>query len=469
MSPGETTPGILQTEYASRRAALASLLPANSLALFPATPAAYMGHDVPYSPHHQDTDLFYLCGLQEQTSLLACAKPSADSASVRWHLFVRPSSKTEELWDGARAGVDGAQSFFLPEGAAHALDQAPNVLMSELRDGGLGQLFYDASANRDIDARLRPTLLGAAKLTGQAQPPRRLVHALRLRKSAAEIQLMRKAGDVGALAMNATMAGSLRASAAGMTEHVLAAQFEFESKFAGAERLAYPCVVAGGANAVTLHYMHNNAPLRHGEMVLMDAGASVHGYCSDITRTWPLSGRYSAAQKDLYEAVLDVNERIIAAVTSERQRGSQPGVSINALHRQSQRWTYENLVDLGIIRHDDPHAGEKFRTYYPHAIGHWLGLDVHDTPSVDSGTPLEGGMVITVEPGLYIPADDERVSPHFRGLGVRIEDDVLIAADSSAPAEVLTRAVPKTVAEVETWLAAAAAESLERPAAEEVA
>ena len=132
-------------------------------------------------------------------------------------------------------------------------------------------------------------------------------------------------------------------------------------------------------------------------------------------------------------------------------------------------WTHDHLVRLGILSAYDPQSLRKCQTYYPHAIGHWLGLDVHDTPGVDSGTPLEGGMVITVEPGLYIPADDERVSPHFRGLGVRIEDDVLIAADSSAPAEVLTRAVPKTVAEVETWLAAAAAESLERPAAEEVA
>lgn len=442
-------PGISAGEFRQRRERLAAALPDGALALFPATPVSYMSHDVPYHPHHQDTDMLWLCGLQEHTSLLACVKPSGGPA--RWHLFVRPSCPREELWDGARAGVEGAQSFFLPEGAAHAFETAPRVLLSELSGGSLTSLWYTPSSNREIDARLKPTLQSAdARALGGGRSARQLVHALRLRKSAAEVALMRTAGAVGAAAMSATMTTSVHAAASGMTEGALAATFEFESKLRGAERLAYPCVVAGGANAVTLHYMHNNAPLRPGEMLLMDAGASVHGYCSDVTRTWPLSGTYSDAQRALYAAVLDVNERVIAAISHERTRNS---LTLNALHRMSLLWTLEHLIDLGIVHRKEPHAAARCQRYYPHAIGHWLGLDVHDTPSVDSNVPLEPGMVVTVEPGLYIPDDDELAPAHFRGLGVRIEDDVLIPSRGDEPAEVLTAAVPKRVDQVEALLA----------------
>ena len=451
MSPGEVTPGIQAGEYEARRQRLAAALPSGSLALFPATPQAYMSHDVPYFPHHQDTDLLYLCGLQEHTSLLACVKP-ASSSTARWHLFVRPSDPREELWDGARAGVDGAQAFFLPEGATHAINDAPKVLASELGGGELSSLFYDSSTNKDLDGRLRPTLISpAGTKLGGAQPVRQLVHSLRLHKSAAEIALMRRAGTVGAQAMRATMQSSTHAAARGMAESALSATFEFECRaVGGAERLAYPCVVAGGANAVTLHYMHNNALLRPGEMLLMDAGASVHGYCSDVTRTWPLGGVFSPAQRALYDAVLDVNERVIEAASSQRV-----STSLNSLHRLSLTWTFEHLVDLGIVRRDDPRAAARVQRYYPHAIGHWLGLDVHDTPSIDSGVQFDAGMVITVEPGMYIPADDHEAPEHFRGLGVRIEDDVLLPATRGAPAEVLTAAAPKRADEIEAMLAAA--------------
>lgn len=407
-----------------------------------------MAHDVAYSPHHQDTDLLYLCGLQEPQSLLACIKPPG--AAARWHLFVRPSCPNEELWDGARAGVSGARDFFLPEGDAHAIDDAARTLQLELGGGNLRSLLYDRHTNKEMDAKLRPTLLSAdgTKLGG-AQSPRRLVHSLRVRKSAAEISLMRRAGTVGAEAMANTMAASVHAATRGMTEASLAATFEFECKASGgAERLAYPCVVAGGASAVTLHYMHNNQPLVPGEMLLMDAGASLHGYCSDVTRTWPLGGTYSPAQRALYDAVLDVNERVIDAIASAHEKPT----SLNALHRQSLLWTFEHLVDLGIVRRDDPHAAKRCQKYYPHAIGHWLGLDVHDTPAIDSSTRLEPGMVVTVEPGIYIPPDDLDAPEHFRGIGIRIEDDVLVS-EGAAGAEVLSAAAPKRADDVEAWLA----------------
>jgi Xaa-Pro aminopeptidase len=452
MAKGEVTPGIGAIEYEERRARLAESLPAGSMALFPSAARGFMSHDVPYAPYYQDTDLFYLCGLQEYSSLLACVKPTADAAAARWHLFVRPSSKAEEVWDGPRAGVAGAQHFFLREGAAHRIDDVARVLASELgTDGSAGgrirSLYYSPRTNPEIDKRVRPALMDGKNGLG-AQPAHRLVHALRLRKSAAEIALMRRSGDVGAGAMAATMRDSPRATTAGYTELALAAQFEFEAKLEGAERLAYPCVVAGGVNAVTLHYMHNNAPLNRADMLLMDAGSSLHGYCSDVTRTWPLSGRYSDAQRALYEAVLDVNERVIEACVADGT------TTMNGLHRLSLQWTLEHLMSLGIASRTDPQLGSRVQRYFPHAIGHWLGLDVHDTPSMESSVPLEPGMVVTVEPGLYIPADDMSVPAEFRGIGIRIEDDVLVSAEAR-PAEVLTQSAPKRVADVEALLSSA--------------
>lgn len=312
MASGELTPGIAADEYARRRERLANSLPPGSLALFPSSPLAYMAHDVPF-PYHQDTDLLYLCGLLEPSSLLACVKPA--DASARWHLFVRPTCANTAMWDGPRAGVEGAQRYFVPDGAAHALDDAPRVLHGALWGGGsesISTLYYAPKANPAIDTLLRPVLRDApttSQLTPQPATP--LVQRLRVIKSPAEVSLLQRSANLCADAMNATMKASTAAAAGNLTEVALAAHFEFECRLAGAERLAYPCVVAGGVNAVTLHYMHNNALLSADQMVLMDAGASLHGYASDLTRTWPLDGRFSAEQRLLYEAVLDVNERII--------------------------------------------------------------------------------------------------------------------------------------------------------------
>jgi len=317
------------------------------------------------------------------------------------------------------------------------------------------QLLYSPRANPPIDALLRPMLDGAsppalanpnnAEPKLATTPPDRFVQPLRLRKSAAEVALMRRSAIVCADAMNDTIRASAGAAARGLSEGVLAATFEFGVRLGGAERLAYPCVVAGGANAVTLHYMHNDAVLRPNEMLLMDAGASLHGYCSDLTRTWPLGGRYSAAQRALYEAVLDVNERIIDACVADGK------TSLNSLHRLSLQWTYEHLVSMGLLNRNDRQSYARCQRYYPHAIGHWLGLDVHDTPAVTSSTVLEPGMVVTVEPGLYFPVDDPQLPDWCKGIGIRIEDDVLVCADG-APPEVLTARAPKRPDEVEALM-----------------
>jgi len=265
--------------------------------------------------------------------------------------------------------------------------------------------------------------------------------------AAAEAELMRRSAALCADAMVGTIQASTRAAERGLSEAVLAATFEFNIRMHGAERLAYPCVVAGGANAVTLHYMFNDAVLRPAEMLLMDAGASLHGYCSDLTRTWPLGGRYSAAQRALYEAVLDVNRYVISQCVADGT------TSLNSLHRLSVHRTYENLVALGLLDPRDRTSYARCQRYYPHAIGHWLGLEVHDTPAVTSSTPLEAGMVVTVEPGLYFPTDDPLLPDWCKGIGIRIEDDVLIHPAGQLP-EVLTAAAPKEVDEVEALMQA---------------
>lgn len=454
VAQGELTPGISAAEYAGRRSALAAALPDGVLALFPSAALAYMAHDVPF-PFHQSADFHYLCGVAEPSSLLACVKGTG--GRTRWHLFVRPSDPAVEAWDGPRAGVDGAAEIFLPEGDAHAISAAGAVLVRELDACGAGgRLLHDAPPNAPLPPMLGPLLEAARQRGFGIGSAAHHVHPLRVRKSAGEAALMRRSARLAAAAFRRVMEGSIGATRRGATEAALASAFEHGVRIGGAERLAYPCVVAGGPNAVALHYMFNNSQLRSGELLLMDAGCSLHGYASDITRTWPLGGRFSAAQRDLYEAVLDVNRRCIAAARADGT------TCLSGLHRQSVRWTYENLVALGIVRSGEPGAEGRVQRYYPHAIGHWLGIDVHDTPSVNAGTPLEPSMALTIEPGLYFGEDDERVPAHFRGIGIRIEDDLLLAADGTA--EVLTSDAPKDVEAVERLLADGVSRATEQAA-----
>ena len=444
MAEGEVTPGIAASEYAERRAALAALLPDRSVALFACAPLSYMSHDVPF-PFHQDVDLLYLCGFQEHASLLACVKPGP-SAAPRWHLFVKPTCPNKALWDGPTAGVDGARRHFLPDGEAHDVARVGDVLRRELRVDDQAAVFYEAGGDPALHQALQPLLSTCAARGAAPRSPRPLVQSLRLKKSPAEQELMRRAARLSTRSFGAVMHGSQHAARRGLSEAAVAAHFEFECRLNGAERLAYPSVVAGGENATVLHYMHNDAALEPDTMLLMDAGASLHGYASDITRTWPLSGRFSAAQRDLYEAVLDVNQRVIAACRADG------ATSLNSLHRYSVQCTFDNLVALGVLRRDDPHALARCQRWYPHAIGHWLGLDVHDTPAVSSNVPLEPAMVVTVEPGLYFGVDDADAPAWCRGIGIRIEDDVLVAPPGEA-AEVLSRDVPKEPGEVERLMA----------------
>lgn len=394
VGPGEVTPGVTRAEYTQRRAVLAATLPVGSVAIFPSAPRAYISHDVLHT-YAQSPDLHYLCGFLEPNCLLACSKPWVGSAGAldgdaTWHLFVEPTDPAQALWDGPRAGVAGARQHILSDGQVHPIRTAPRVLRdmvdaavagaapSASVGGPLGAnrslacLLFDSAVNPTITKSLSPLLEASAqKLQVMRASP--FVERLRLRKSASEISLMRHAAQAAAEAFVVTMEESAAAAARGdQLEGLLAARFEFETKRRGCGRLAYPCVVASGANAVFLHYMHNNARLTPGDLVLMDAGGSYFGYSADITRTWPLSGSFTPAQRDIYEAVLGVNEAVIRAVRADG------ATSLQSLHQLSIRLMHEALVSLGILK---PAELQRVSRYYPHAIGHYLGLDVHDTPN----------------------------------------------------------------------------------------
>jgi len=384
VSPGEVTPGVTRAEYALRRAMLASTIPVGSVALFPSAPLSYISHDVAHT-FHQSPDLSYLCGFQEANCLLACSRPVVGApgsapGDAYWHLFVTPCDPAQAIWDGPRAGVSGAREHILDDGEVHPIGSALRVLL-EIVDAsfcarGLAPsppcLLFDSGLNPAITKSLSPLLEKSAQNL-RVRPASPYAQRLRLRKTDAEVGLMRHAAEASAEAFIATMGESARAAARGdQLEGLLAARFEFETKRRGCGRLAYPCVVASGRNAVTLHYMHNNARLRPGDLLLMDAGGSYCGYSADITRTWPLSGSFTSAQRDVYEAVLGVNEAVICAV---RDDGA---TSLQSLHQLSIKLTHEALVSLGILKQSE---GARVSRYYPHAIGHYLGLDVHDTPA----------------------------------------------------------------------------------------
>ena len=358
---------------------------------------------------------------------------------------MEPDDPAQALWDGNRPSLQEAKQHFLPEGDVLSISEAPRRLKALLDEGGaMKNLLYDVHAkNSGLAALLAPTAAACVELRAGRLNPGLYVQKQRRRKSPSEIRLMQLAASASAEAFVATMKASVRSDDVrrATTEGMLSARFEYECKVRDAERLAYPCVVAGGVHATTLHYMQNNAPLNIGDLLLMDAGASYGGYCADITRTWPLSGTFSPAQKDVYSAVLEINRACIDACTT--------GVSLGALHSLSFKLSAEALVQLGVTGSGRKNDQATISRFYPHAIGHYLGLDVHDCPNSSLGECLEPGVTLTIEPGLYFRADDETVPAHFRGIGVRIEDDVLV---SEAGPLVFTGGAPKDAAGIEELL-----------------
>jgi Xaa-Pro aminopeptidase len=428
---------------AARRGRIMERLGDGAVLLVAAAPERVRSVDVLH-PYRQDSDFGYVTGFGEPEAVAVLAPGHADPFA----LFVRPHDPERAVWDGARAGVDGAIRDY-GANVAHPID----ALEAELpRWLGVAREVYldvgrdDPLARRLLDAVRRAQAARPRSGTGPGtiRSAADVLHAERLVKEPGEIDALRRAIGIACEAHREALA----AARPGMREYELEAVVDYGFRRRGAAGPAYPSIVASGANATVLHYVRNDAALADGDLLLLDAGDEWGGYCADVTRTFPVGRAFTGPQRDLYDAVLRAQTVAIDAV--------RPGTTLEALHALAVRSLTESLVALGLLEGPVDRAVEQdlYRTFYMHRTSHWLGRDVHDVGTYKDGNaprPLAPGMVFTVEPGCYV-APDAEVPAAFRGIGIRIEDDVLVTTDG---AEVLSAAAPKTVAAIETTRAGA--------------
>ena len=473
MTPNDLAP------FVDRRQRFAAAL-GDGIALVPAAREVARNSDVSYE-FRQDSDFFFLTGFDEPDAV-AVYNPA--HAKERYVLFVRPRDREQEVWTGRRAGVEGAIATYGAD-AAYTIDRLDEKLREWLLERPvlyyrLGNAAYDGRVTRLV------TELRGARVRGFTPPtriedPSPLVHEMRLRRSPVELELQRRACAISRDAHIAAMS----VAKPGLHEYEVQAVIEYVFRAAGSPRNGYPSIVASGPNACVLHYVENRRRMEDGELLLIDAGCEYGYHSADITRTFPVNGRFTAPQREIYELVLKAQ---LAAVAAAR-----PGNRYEAIHDAARRVLAERLVALGLLPRsvEESLAMHHYREFYMHGTGHWLGMDVHDVGDYKirrESRVLEPGMVLTVEPGLYFDPEREAVTFHlreyseeeqwerryrlgiaaakkveeeekakaakvlhpvperYRGIGVRIEDDVLITADGC---EVLTAGTPKTVAEVE--------------------
>ncbi|KAK5710605.1 aminopeptidase [Elasticomyces elasticus] len=408
LKAGDLTPGISAIEYHHRRAALTRKLPRNSVAILAASDVKYRSGAV-FHEYHQEPNFFYLTGFTEPEAVAVIEKGSSD-VEYTFHLFVRPKDDRSELWDGARSGVQAAQDVFNADEAWN-IDDVGNKLPNLIRDtrsvftdiGGSGAR---KSAFSRFIAGSDPKLDGLAKLLQNAnlKPLRPVMNELRVSKSEAELDCMRRAGSISGAVITEAMRNSYR------TEKQLWADLAYGFKTQGLDGEAYVPVVAGGRHALSIHYVRNDDVLRDGEVVLVDAGGEYGGYITDITRTWPVNGRYTAAQRDMYNMILRAQQSCISLCREDAD------MSLDKLHRVAEDSLRNGLKDLGFDV-----SSNALDVLFPHHVGHYIGLDVHDAPGYPRTDRLLENQCITIEPGIYVPHDD-RWPEHFRGLGIRIED-----------------------------------------------
>lgn len=435
----------IHTEYHQRRQQLMSKI-GNGTAIFRSAPTAVMHNDVEYV-FRQDSDFFYLTGFNEAQAVAVFAPHHPEHQYV---LFVQPKDKAIEIWSGYRCGVDAAKEIYGAD-EAYPIEELDERLPEYLKTAD--RIYYRVGRDRNFNDKIlshwqRLMRIYPKSGTGPMaiEDPAPTLHGMRLIKSEAELELMRKAADIAVEAHNRAM----EFTRPGRYEYEVQAEMEHIFRLRGGLGPAYPSIVASGDNACVLHYIENNRQMQDGELLLIDAGCSYGYYNSDITRTFPVGGKFTAEQKTLYELVLEAQKQAIAQV--------KPGNPYNLIHKTAVRVLTEGLVELGLLvgEVDQLIEEEKYKAFYMHSTGHWLGLDVHDVGVYQHGEDnpqiLQPGQVLTVEPGLYIVPDTEpdedqpEVDPRWVGIGIRIEDDVLV---TSTGHEVLTAGVPKEIADIE--------------------
>jgi len=409
-----------------------------SVAIIPGARETTRSNDTHYK-FRQDSDFFYLTGFEEPDAI-AVVKPSE---THKFALFVRPRDPEREIWDGKRAGVEGAMSEF-GAGAAFPAAEFQQKLPEILNDSDV--LYYRLGVNRELDDTIIREITRQRSLNRKPiHPPETIVdpasiiHELRVLKTPEEIEIMQAAADIAADAHVLAM----KAVRAGMQEYQIEALVEELFRNRGATGPAYTSIVGGGANATVLHYINNNAELRDGDLLLLDAGAEYKGYASDITRTFPINGRYTPAQREIYDLVLKAQMSCVEMV--------RPGVTHDQLKQHSIEVLTEGMVELGLLKGDPEELikEKKHEQFYMHGLGHMIGIDVHDVGRYYFGQEsraLEPGVVMTVEPGIYISPDTKDIPEKYLGIGVRIEDDVLCT--NNGP-RILTNKVPKHADEIE--------------------
>ena len=429
--------------YVARRAAVVAAMRGSGggVMLLPGAEERIRNADSEYT-FRQDSDYAWLTGFEEPDgAALLFADPEAGKPG--FVMFVRPKDPEREIWTGRRAGVDGAVAEF-GAAAAHPVGEMETKLVEYLAGGGA--LWYRLGFARSWDERIVRVLdqVRAKTRTGARVPdpirdPGGVLHELRIVKSEEEIARLRRAAEITAEAHLAAM----RDGRPGVREYQVQSEIEYAFRRRGGSGPGYGTIVAAGANAVVLHYRAGDAELKEGELCLVDAGGEYGLYTADVTRTFPVSGEFSKPQRKVYDLVLAAQLAGIEAV--------RPGADLNAIHDIALRKLTEGMIDLGLLKGtvDERIADGSYKRYYMHRTSHWLGMDVHDVGAyyVDGKSrSLVPGMVLTIEPGLYIAAEDAEAPAELRGIGVRIEDDVLVTADGR---DVLTSGTPKTPQEVE--------------------
>ena len=435
---------LTQADFKQRRDHLAQKMGANSVAIIATRAEMYRNRDADYK-YRADSSFYYLTGFAEPEAV-AVLETFAEGEMYRYSLFCRERNREMEIWNGYRAGVEGAVEIYGAD-EAFAIDLLDQEIIAKLLNKD--RLYFRIGHQAEFDARVSQWIQKAdsQQRRGSTSPAEviqldRLIDEMRLKKSAQEIELMQIASNISADAHTRAMQ-SVKPE---MMEYALEAELNYIFGKHGCVP-AYNSIVGGGENACILHYVENNKPLKNGDLVLIDAACEYEFYASDITRTFPVNGKFSPEQKALYNIVLDAQ---LAAIDATRI-----GNHYKYPHEVAVKILTQGLVELGLLSGnvDELVESEAFRQFFMHGTGHWLGMDVHDVGAYKHGEDwraYEAGMVVTVEPGLYIAPDDETVDVKWRGIGIRIEDDIVVTENGPL---VLTKNVVKTVEEIEQLMA----------------
>jgi Xaa-Pro aminopeptidase len=428
--------------FAARRKRLLEAMGPDAVALLIGARMVTRSADTHF-PFRQDSDFWYLTGFDHPNAIAVLR----GDGGPEYTLFVEPRDPEAETWTGYRPGVEGAQRDYDADQAFpndEFAKQLPELLAAAKR------VYHVLGRDPSLDARIAEICDGMRLRSrlGRVPPeaivdPRSVVHEMRLRKDPGELDVMRRASAISEEGHRE----AARRAQPGAFEYELEAALEHAFRRRGARGPAYTTIVGSGANATVLHYVRNDQKLRAGELVLVDAGCELGGYASDVTRSYPIGGRFAGPGRAVYEVVLAAQQAALARC--------RPGATLPEVHDAAVRQLVEGMRELGLLEGstDELVAKEAYRRFYMHQTSHWLGLDVHDVGAYRPGgapRPLEPGMVFTVEPGLYVAPSLEDVDPRFRGIGVRIEDDVAITAEGC---EVLTAAIPKAPEELEALVA----------------